>query len=57
MSEKQKPDPEIVHIAARILQNPASATQQDARRMAARILDDQKNDPEKHKATKLYTRG
>jgi hypothetical protein len=49
MSEKQKPFPEVVHIAARVLQNPASATQEDARRMAARILDDQRNDPKQHK--------
>ncbi len=49
MSEKQKPDPEIVHIAARILQNPRTATIEDAQRLAARILDDQRNDPQRHR--------
>jgi hypothetical protein len=48
MAEKQKPIPSVVHRAAQILQNPKLATQQDAQRMAARILDDQKNDPQKH---------
>lgn len=49
MTERQKPFPDIVQVAARILQNPRTATQEDARRMAARILDDQRNDPEPHK--------
>ncbi|MGA7712293.1 MAG: hypothetical protein WCA81_10355 [Rhizomicrobium sp.] len=49
MAEKQKPIPAVVKVAARILKNPQTATVQDARRMAARILDDQKNDPDPHK--------
>lgn len=52
MSEKQKPVPYIVHRAAQILQNPRSATINDAVHMAARILDDQRNDPEPHKPVK-----
>jgi len=61
MVEKQRPYPDIVHIAARILQNPRTATLEDAQRMAARILDDERNDPEPHKPisrrTGRYTRG
>ncbi len=49
MPERQKPQPDIVHVAARVLQNPRTATIEDAQRMAARILDDQRNDPEPHK--------
>ena len=52
MAEKQKPIPSVVHRAAQILQNPKTATKDDARRMAARILDDQKNDPQKHSPSK-----
>ncbi len=40
MSEKQKPIPSVVRRAGEILRDPKSATQQDARRIAARILDD-----------------
>lgn len=58
MAEKQKPDPYIVHVAARILRDPQTATRDEAVRMAARILDDQRNDPEPHKpksrAQRLY---
>lgn len=64
MAEKQKPDPHVVHVAARILKDPRTATLQDAQRMAARILDDQRNDPEPHhkgkalgKALRRYTKG
>ncbi len=45
MAEKQKPDPSVVQVAARILKNPRTATIVDAQRMAARILDDQKERP------------
>ncbi len=53
MSEKQKPQPNIVEIAARMLRDPKSVrlTPELKRRIGARILDDQKNDPQKHKAT------
>lgn len=51
MSEKQKPYPDIVHRAAEILRNPRTATVHDAQRMAARILDDQRNDPRSHRPT------
>ena len=46
MAEKQKPDPYIVKVAARVIKNPDTATLLEIRKMAARILDDQKNDPE-----------
>jgi len=46
VSEKQKPQADIVRIAARIIRNPETATQRDAQRMAARILDDERNDPQ-----------
>ena len=52
MAERQKPIPSIVKRAAEILRNPKVATRRDAQRMAGRILDDQKNDPQKHKPTK-----
>jgi hypothetical protein len=52
MAEKQKPIPSVVKKAAQILRNPKTATQKDAQRMAGRILDDQKNDPKKHKRVK-----
>jgi hypothetical protein len=45
MAEKEKPQADIVRIAARVIKNPETATQRDAQRMAARILDDQRNDP------------
>ena len=51
MAERQKPTPSVVHRAAQILKDPKTATREDARRMAGRILDDQKNDPQKHKPT------
>jgi hypothetical protein len=51
MSLRSKPDPYLVHRAGQILQNPRSATIEDAQRMAARILDDQEYDPKGHKPT------
>lgn len=49
MAEKQKPQPPIVKRAAILIKDPAKATNADVKKMAARILDDQKNDPEPHK--------
>ena len=49
MAEKQKPKPPIVKRAAILLEEPEKATNTDVKKMAARILDDQKNDPEPHK--------
>jgi hypothetical protein len=49
MPEKQKPMPAIVKVASRVLKHPETATLRDAQKMAARIMDDQKNDPQPHK--------
>ena len=49
MAEKQKPIPSIVKRAATLLSKPELATKKDIKSMSARILDDQRNDPEKHK--------
>jgi len=49
MAEKQRPKPAIVQVAARALKNPETATKAEIKEMAARILADQKNDPEPHK--------
>ncbi len=49
MAEKQKPQPRIVTVAAKAMNNPKTVTQKEIKRMAARILDDQRNDPKPHK--------
>jgi hypothetical protein len=46
MTEKQKPQYDVVKRASEILRDPKTATQLDAQRMAARILDDERNDPQ-----------
>jgi hypothetical protein len=51
MAEKQKPQPRIVTVAAKAMNNPKTVTQKDIKRMAARILDDQRNDPYPHGRT------
>jgi hypothetical protein len=48
MAEKQKPIPAIVKKAARLMKHPEDATKADIKSMAARLLDDQKNDPRAH---------
>ncbi len=50
MSEKQKPTPEIVKKAAHFLKHPEDATPADIKSMAARLMDDQRNDTTAHKA-------
>jgi hypothetical protein len=49
MPEKQKPTPEIVKKAAHFLKHPEEATLADIKSMAARLMDDQRNDAEPHK--------
>ena len=56
MPEKQKPQPSIVKVAAKVIKKPETATKQEIKRIAARILDDQKNDPKSHKPTRPRTR-
>jgi hypothetical protein len=50
--EKEKPLPGIVKKAAVLIKDPKRATARDIQSMAARILDDQKNDPEPHKSAR-----
>ncbi len=52
MAEKEKPMPAIVKKAAILIKHPETATKNDIKSMAARILDDQKNDPEPHRPTR-----
>jgi hypothetical protein len=49
VAEIEKPMPDLVKMAARALKKPETASKRTIQRMAARILDDQKNDPEPHK--------
>jgi len=49
MAEKQKPTPKIVKTAAKAMNDPGSVTKAEIKSMAARILDDQRNDPQPHK--------
>ncbi|WP_020175846.1 hypothetical protein [Methyloferula stellata] len=53
MPEKQKPTSEIVKKAAHFLKHPEAATLTDIKSMAARLMDDQRNDPMAHKATAI----
>ena len=46
MAEKKKPQEDIVKLAGRAMTHPEQLTGSDIKRMAARILDDQRNDPE-----------
>ena len=50
MAEKQKPSPKIASDAARALKDPKTATPKVIQRFAARIMDDEKNDPKPHRA-------
>ncbi len=49
MPEKQKPASDIVKKAAHFLKHPEDANLSDIKSMAARLMDDQKNDPEAHR--------
>jgi len=52
LAEKQKPIPTIVKKASHFMKHPEDATKADIKSMAARLMDDQKNDPEPHKPAK-----
>jgi hypothetical protein len=61
MPEKQKPEYDIVKRAAELFKDPQSATPTDIKRMASRIMNDEKNAPQPNKtipkpsrASKLY---
>lgn len=46
MVDKQKPEYDVVKRAAKLLDNPKSATPTDVKRMASRIMNDEKNAPQ-----------
>jgi hypothetical protein len=50
MAEKHKPRENIVHKGATFTTHPEKATPEDISPMAARILDDRRDDPIKHAA-------
>lgn len=50
MAEKQRPNPRIVTVAAKAMKHPEDVTRKEIKRMAARILDDQRNDPQPTKS-------
>lgn len=50
MAEKQKPQEDLVKLAGRAMSNPDQLTGSDIKRMAARILDDQRNAPAPNKS-------
>lgn len=49
MTEKQKPIPHIVKVASKAMKHPETVTKAEIKSMAARIMDDQRNDPQPHK--------
>jgi hypothetical protein len=49
MVEKQKPEYDVVKQAAKLFKEPQSATPTDVRRMASRILNDEKNAPQQNR--------
>ena len=46
MPEKQKPEYDLVKRAARLMSHPQEATPEDIKRLAARVMSDEKNAPE-----------
>jgi hypothetical protein len=49
MAEKEKPIPRIVKTASRAMKHPETVSLRDIKSLAARIMDDQKNDPDPHR--------
>lgn len=49
MPEKQKPEYDLVKRAARLMSHPQEATPEDIKRLAARVMSDEKNAPEANK--------
>jgi len=49
MAEKEKPIPRIVKTASRAMKHPETVSLRDIKSMGARIMDDQRNDPEPHR--------
>jgi hypothetical protein len=50
MVEKQKPEYDLVKRAARLMSHPQDATHEDIKRLAARVMSDEKNAPDQNKA-------
>jgi len=50
MTEKQKPEYDVVKRAAVLIKSPEKATPTDIKRMASRIQNDEKNAPQANKA-------
>jgi len=49
MAEKEKPIPRIVKTASRAMKHPETVSLRDIKSMGARIMDDQRNDPQPHR--------
>lgn len=49
MTEKQKPEYDVVKRAAVLMKHPEKATEKDIQRMASRIQNDEKNAPQPNK--------
>lgn len=49
MTEKQKPEYDLVKRATKLMDDPSKATRADIKRMASRILNDEKNAPQPNK--------
>jgi hypothetical protein len=49
MAEKEKPIPRIVKTASRAMKHPETVSLRDIKSMGARIMDDQRNDPDPHR--------
>jgi hypothetical protein len=49
MAEKQKPEYDLVKRAARLMTHPQEATPEDIKRLAARVMSDERNAPEQNK--------
>jgi len=49
MAEKQKPEYDLVKRAARLMSHPQDATHEDIKRLAARVMSDEKNAPDQNK--------
>jgi hypothetical protein len=49
MPEKQKPEYDLVKRAARLMSHPQDATHEDIKRLAARVMSDEKNAPDANK--------
>lgn len=56
MPDIQKPQYNVVKRAAEIMKDPQTATAEDARRMAPRILDDERNSPKPNRTAPKPTK-